>query len=81
MTTIPRVTEARVSDLVPDKALVRPVSFRNKTPASAPWWRGGTLKQFYVAKESKTTRGTSKFFPEMWPYVYKHINGTKTPLK
>ncbi|CRG88136.1 hypothetical protein PISL3812_05163 [Talaromyces islandicus] len=66
MTTIPRVTEARISDLVPDKALVRPVSFRNQNPASAPWWKGGTLKQFYVTKESKTTRGTSKFFPEMW---------------
>lgn len=81
MTTIPRVTEARISDLVPDKALLRPVSFRNKNPASAPWWKGGTLKQFYASKESKDTRGTSKFFPELWQYVYKHINTPKTLQK
>ncbi|KAH8693858.1 hypothetical protein BGW36DRAFT_361690 [Talaromyces proteolyticus] len=73
ITLIPRVTEVHVSNLVPDKALLRPVSFRNRDPVSVPWWRGGTLKQFYAMEKSRDTRSTSKFYPELWEHVHKQI--------
>ncbi|KAL1965885.1 hypothetical protein VTN77DRAFT_5018 [Rasamsonia byssochlamydoides] len=72
-TTIPRQTEVRLSDLVPDKSFLRPVSFRNQNPVPLPWWQGRTLTQFYTTEKSKPARGTSTFYPELWEHVYKQI--------
>lgn len=72
-TTIPRQTEVRLADLVPDKSFLRPVSFRNKNPAPLPWWKGKTIRQFYTAEKSKPTRASSTFYPELWEHVYKQI--------
>lgn len=72
-TTIPRQTEVRLADLVPDKSFLRPVSFRNKNPAPLPWWKGKTIRQFYTAEKSKPARASSTFYPELWEHVYKQI--------
>lgn len=72
-TTIPRHTEVRVGDLIADKSLSRPVSFRNTNPASLPWWKGKTLRQFYAAQKSKPGRASSTFYPELWEHVYRQI--------
>jgi hypothetical protein len=72
-TTIPRQTEVRLADLVPDKAFLRPVSFRNQNPAPLPWWQGRTLRQFFTSEKSKPARGTPTFYPELWEHVYKQI--------
>ncbi|KAL2870258.1 uncharacterized protein BJX67DRAFT_279030 [Aspergillus lucknowensis] len=72
-TTIPRQTEVRLGDLVPDRSVVRPVSFRNRNPAPLPWWRGKTLRQFYTAEKSKPGRESTTFYPELWEHVYKQI--------
>ncbi|KAL1999118.1 hypothetical protein VTN02DRAFT_2164 [Thermoascus thermophilus] len=72
-TTIPRRTEVRMGDLVPDKQFLRPVSFRNKNPAPLPWWQGKTLRQFYTAEKSKPGLKSSTFYPELWKHVYQQI--------
>jgi hypothetical protein len=72
-TTIPRRTEVRLADLVPDKDLLRPVTFRNQNPVPLPWWQGRTLTQFYASERTRALRGTSKFYPEVWEHVYKQI--------
>lgn len=72
ITTIPRTTEVRISDLVPDKALLRPVSFRNTY--SMGW---GTLKQFYASPTSKNARATPKFYPELWDHIYTRIRSQR----
>ncbi|KKA22579.1 hypothetical protein T310_3370 [Rasamsonia emersonii CBS 393.64] len=72
-TTIPRQTEVRLADLVPDRTWSRPVSFRNQNPVPLPWWQGRTLTQFYTTEKSKPARGTSTFYPEVWEHVYKQI--------
>lgn len=71
--TIPRQTEVRLSDLVPDKSAIRPVSFRNKNPAPLPWWRGKALKQFYTAEKSKPGSESKTFYPGLWEHVYQQI--------
>lgn len=71
--TIPRQSEVRFSDLVPDKSPIRPVSFRNKNPAPLPWWRGKTLQHFFTAETSKPGKESSTFYPELWEHVYKQI--------
>ncbi|KAL3485622.1 hypothetical protein BJX62DRAFT_229389 [Aspergillus germanicus] len=72
-TTIPRQTQVRLGDLVPDKSKIRPVSFRNQNPAPLPWWRGKTLRQFYTTEKSKPGRESTTFYPELWEHVYKQI--------
>lgn len=72
-TTIPRQTEVRLGDLVPEKALLRPVSFRNANPAPLPWWAGRTLRQFYTGEKSQPGKVSSTFYPELWEHVYKQI--------
>ncbi|ODM23784.1 hypothetical protein SI65_01373 [Aspergillus cristatus] len=72
-TTVPRHTEVRVGDLVADKALLRPVSFRNQNPAPLPWWQGRTLKQFWAMEKSKPGKQSTTFYPELWEYVYRQI--------
>lgn len=72
-TTIPRQTQVHMADLVPDKALLRPVSFRNKNPAPSSWWRGRTLRHFYTAEKSQPGKVSSTFYPEMWEHIYKQI--------
>lgn len=72
-TTIPRQTEVRVGDLVADKALLRPVSFRNQKPAPLPWWKGSTLKQFWATEKSQPGKQSTTFYPELWEYVYRQI--------
>ncbi|PTU24074.1 hypothetical protein P175DRAFT_0469704 [Aspergillus ochraceoroseus IBT 24754] len=79
-TTIPRQTEVRLGDLVADKALIRPVSFRNQNPAPLPWWRGKALRQFYTSEKSKPGRESSTFYPELWGDVYKQIQN-RQPTK
>ncbi|OJI98152.1 hypothetical protein ASPVEDRAFT_79813 [Aspergillus versicolor CBS 583.65] len=71
--TIPRQSEVRLSDLVPDKSPIRPVSFRNKNPAPLPWWRGKTLQHFFTAEKSKPGKESTTFYPELWEHVYKQI--------
>ncbi|KAL4782476.1 hypothetical protein BJX76DRAFT_290663 [Aspergillus varians] len=71
--TLPRQTEVRLSDLVPDKSAIRPVSFRNKNPASLPWWRGKTLSQFFTAEKSKPGKESTTFYPDLWENVLKQI--------
>lgn len=68
ITTIPRTTEVRISDLVPDKATLRPVSFRNTYTLGT-----GTLKQFYATPTSKNARSTPKFYPELWEPIFARI--------
>ncbi|KNG83041.1 hypothetical protein ANOM_008148 [Aspergillus nomiae NRRL 13137] len=80
-TTIPRQTEVRLGDLVPDKAILRPVSFRNKNPAPLPWWAGKTLRQFYAAEKSQPGRESTTFYPELWEHVYKQIQKNPLPRK
>ncbi|EIT78357.1 hypothetical protein AO1008_09157 [Aspergillus oryzae 100-8] len=80
-TTIPRQTEVRLGDLVPDKAIFRPVSFRNKNPAPLPWWAGKTLRQFYAAEKSQPGRESTTFYPELWEHVYKQIQKNPSPKK
>ncbi|EYE99711.1 uncharacterized protein EURHEDRAFT_444938 [Aspergillus ruber CBS 135680] len=72
-TTIPRQTEVRVGDLVADKALLRPVSFRNRNPAPLPWWKGSTLKQFWTMEKSQSGKQSTTFYPELWGHVYRQI--------
>ncbi|KAL1974343.1 hypothetical protein VTN31DRAFT_4547 [Thermomyces dupontii] len=72
-TTIPRISEVQLSNLVPSKSFLRPVSFRNTSPAKLPWWRGGTLTEFYTTEKSKTAKGTPQFYPEVWESVYNKI--------
>ncbi|KAN0069692.1 hypothetical protein V8E54_011998 [Elaphomyces granulatus] len=72
-TTIPRQTEVRLSDLVPDKAYLRPVTFRNRNPTPLPWWQGRAVRQFYTAEKSKPATATSTFYPDLWEHVYKRI--------
>ncbi|KAL5050748.1 hypothetical protein BDW71DRAFT_105700 [Aspergillus fruticulosus] len=71
--TIPRQTEVRLADLVPDKSKIRPVSFRNQNPAPLPWWKGKILQQFYTAEKSKPGKDSRTFYPELWEHVYKQI--------
>ncbi|KAI9371955.1 hypothetical protein BJX61DRAFT_534352 [Aspergillus egyptiacus] len=72
--TIPRQTEVRLGDLVPDKSLVRPVSFRNKNPAPLPFWRIKTLQQFYTANKSNPGKESATFYPGLWEHVYEQIH-------
>jgi hypothetical protein len=78
-TTIPRQTEVRLGDLVRDKALLRPVSFRNTNPAPLPWWAGRTLRQFYTAEKSQPGKESSTFYPELWEHVYRQIQTSPRP--
>jgi len=72
-TTVPRHTEVRVGDLVADKAMLRPVSFRNQNPPPLPWWQGRTLKQFWAMEKSKPGKQSTTFYPELWEYIYRQI--------
>jgi hypothetical protein len=80
-TTIPRQTEVRLGDLVPDKAAIRPVSFCNKNPAPLPWWAGKTLRQFYTTGKSQPGRQSAAFYPELWEHVYKQIQNNGAPKR
>lgn len=80
-TTIPRQTEVRLGDLVRDKAVLRPVSFRNTNPAPLPWWAGRTLRQFYTAEKSQPGKESSTFYPELWEHVYKQIQTSPRPRR
>ncbi|KAL4929116.1 uncharacterized protein BDV17DRAFT_291113 [Aspergillus undulatus] len=71
--TIPKVTEVRLGNLIPDKSPIRPVSFRNKNPSLRPWWRGKSLQQFFTAEKSKPGKPSGTFHPELWEHVYKQI--------
>ncbi|PYH93557.1 hypothetical protein BO71DRAFT_327481 [Aspergillus ellipticus CBS 707.79] len=73
VTTIPKLTEVRLGDLVMDKARLRPVSFANKNPVPRPWWKGRALSQFYADGQSKPGKQATGFFPEAWEHVYKQI--------
>ncbi|PWY86002.1 hypothetical protein BO70DRAFT_288846 [Aspergillus heteromorphus CBS 117.55] len=73
VTTVPKLTEVRLGDLVASKSLLRPVSFANKNPVPRPWWKGRTLSQFYAAGKSHQGKQASGFFPEVWEHVYKQI--------
>lgn len=72
-TTIPRRTEVRLSDLTPGKASLRPVNLINTNPQKQAWWKGKSMTDFYVSEKSKTTKATSRFYPEVWEYVYGNI--------
>ena len=72
-TTIPRQTEVRFADLVPDKSVLRPVSFRNKNPAPPPWWQWKTQDQFYTRESSKPARASTTAYTELWDGVYRQI--------
>ncbi|KAL4804290.1 hypothetical protein BDV18DRAFT_29431 [Aspergillus unguis] len=71
--TVPKQTEVRLSDLVPDKSVFRPVSFRNKNPAPRAWWRGKALTQFFTAEKSKPGKESKTFYPQLWEHVYRQI--------
>lgn len=71
--TVPKLTEVRLGDLVPDKSPIRPVSFRNKNPAPQPWWRGKVLTQFYTAAKSKPGKESKTFYPQLWEHVHRQI--------
>lgn len=77
---IPRQTEVRLKDLVPDRSLLRPVSFRNKNPARLPWWQGRTLQQFYTADKIKAGQPSTRYYPGLWEHVYKQIQN-RVPLR
>ncbi|KAG2420826.1 hypothetical protein HFD88_000440 [Aspergillus terreus] len=47
-TTIPRQTEVQLGDLVRDRKLFRPITFRNTNPKPVPWWQGRPLREFYA---------------------------------
>lgn len=79
-TTIPRRTEVRLADLVPDRAKIRPVSFRNQNPAPPPWWQWRTQQHFYTGEKSKPGRASSTFYPELWEHVYRQIQNNQ-PLR
>ena len=72
-TTIPRQTEVRLGDLVPDRAALRPVSFRNKNPALPPWWKLKTQDQFYTREGSKPARQSSTVYTDLWEDIYRQI--------
>lgn len=74
---IPRQTEVRLKDLVPDKSSLRPVSFRNKNPVPLSWSQGRTLQQFYTADKVKAGGSSSKYFPGVWEHVYKQIQSQR----
>lgn len=76
ITTIPRQTQVRMGDLVPDKSLIRPVSFRNQSPAPSSW-RGKTLCQFYASENSQRGTSSSVFYPELWDHVYRQIRSQR----
>lgn len=77
ITTMPRHTTVRLGDLVPDKLMFRPISFRNTKPKPVPWYRGGVLKEFYTDPESKPGRHSSIFYPELWKHVYRQIQSNR----
>lgn len=77
--TIPRRIEVRLSDLVPDKSKLRPVSFRNINPIRLPWWQGRTQTQFFTKEKSSPGRPTIGFYPELWETVYKRIQQNQPP--
>ena len=70
---VPRQTELRLGDLMPDRALLRPVSFRNKDPIPLRWWQGRTLQQFYTADKITGAKPSSKYYPALWEHVYRQI--------
>ena len=72
-TTIPRQTEVRFGDLVPDKKLTRPVSFRNQNPSPPPWWQWRSQQHFFTREYSKPGWKSSTFYPELWSHVYRQI--------
>lgn len=74
---VPRQTELRLGDLIPDRALLRPVSFRNKHPVPLRWWQGKTLQQFYTADKIAGGKPSSKYYPWLWEHVYKQIQSQK----
>lgn len=70
---VPRQTEVRLKDLVPDRSLLRPVSFRNRNPVPLSWWQGRTLQQFYTADKVKAGEASAKYYPSLWEHVYQQI--------
>jgi hypothetical protein len=80
-TTIPRRTEAQLCDLIPGKAVARPVGFINTNPRPLPWWQGLNITKFYTAEKSKSVRATTTFFPEVWEHVYNQIKRHPSSLK
>lgn len=73
--TIPRQTAVRLGDLVADKDATRPVTFRNLRPAQRPWWMGKVQTQFFAAEHSQPGRQSTAFYPELWPEIYRRIQG------
>ena len=71
--TIPRRVEVRISDLIPDKSILRPVSFRNINPARLPWWQGRAQAHFFTTEKSNLGRSSMAFYPELWEPVYQKI--------
>ncbi|KAL4885573.1 hypothetical protein BJY04DRAFT_179995 [Aspergillus karnatakaensis] len=78
--TIPRQTEVRFGNLVPDKSTIRPVTFKRTNPEQRPWWMGKPIEQFYTAGKSNSGTQSSTFYPEIWEHVYKQIRA-KPPKK
>lgn len=75
---VPRQTEVPIGDLVADKSILRPVSFRNKNPETLSWWQGRTQKQFYtMPKMRKAEKSSLKYFPGLWEHVYNQIQAQK----
>lgn len=74
---IPRQTEVQFGKLVPDSAMLRPVTFRNKDPVPLAWWQGNTLQQFYTAEKMKTGNPSRTFQPGLWEHVYRQIQNKK----
>ncbi|OOQ84867.1 hypothetical protein PEBR_28602 [Penicillium brasilianum] len=72
---IPRQTAVRLGDIVPDKSPFRPVTFRNVNPAPRSWWMGRPTTQFFAADHSQPGRQSTAFYPELWPDIYKRIQG------
>ncbi|EEP77887.1 predicted protein [Uncinocarpus reesii 1704] len=69
----PRRTQVAISDLVPAKSLLRPVSFLNTNPQPQPWWKGGNSVYFYAPEKNRPAKSTLKFFPEVWEEVFSKI--------
>ncbi|EAU34437.1 predicted protein [Aspergillus terreus NIH2624] len=80
-TTIPRQTEVQLGDLVRDRKLFRPITFRNTNPKPVPWWQGRPLREFYADEKSKPGRQTSAFYPELWEHVYRRIQSNQPKTK
>ncbi|WEW59256.1 hypothetical protein PRK78_004725 [Emydomyces testavorans] len=77
----PRRTQVAISDLVPGRALLRPVSFINSNPQPQPWWRGKDGVYFYAPEKNRPAAPTPKFFPEAWEQVFAQVKQNSHLMK